>query len=1018
MLLNVALLILLCTCLFPLLPAVRIWSPALSGSPFARRVTLGLAFLPRNRSGNLLAIMATYSVCLLDPIVWCLNHGRSFLQWCVRTLSFFAWSWPPTPAPDPPDRHLCRTRRRRLQRAVALIMALPGIHARRSCSAGRHPLAFVAQKVSCGHWSPSERSTLRDLLQASAGLSDSLLSGDGFRGVIDTGCSKIATFDRADFVDGSFVASSGTSMGGIASGLAILGEGTVRYECLDNLGRIRVFQGDAVLVDKLPVRLFPPQRLMPSSASGSYRINGEDGGHFHFSSDGGIVSTPLDPSTGLPFLTVFRNVDQAATAFELGLYSCVTQETNQNLSPSQKAALRWHFRLGHAAMPVVTWLARRNLLGPLSSRIATLGDTNCPSCASCTYAKQVRRSTGSTHTTARPEAVGGIQHGKLLPGAEIAVDQFEVTKCGRLFSSGGREKDVDKFCGGTLFVDVATGLTKAYFQVSLGADDTIRSKLAFERFAMSCGVSVQAYRTDNGIFTKLAFMHEIETNHQRLTVSGVGAHHQNGVAERGIRTIVTKARSQLLHAQLRWPEQSPSDLWPMAMQHSEHLLNVIPSASLDGFSAEERFCQSLRSTDQLQELHVWGCPAYVLEPTLQDGRKLPKWQPRSRRGQFVGWSPLHSSKVALIRNLVTGRISPQFHVVFDDWFETVHCDSENDAPAEWDVIVTNSHFESNLDASDLESYELADEWLSKEELMARRSQAHSSSGPAVVAGSSPPPSSPSPGTAPPASTPARASGGRPSSSAPVSASPSSSGGPSLDSVSRSLSDSFGSASPALPAARSPSFPVSPPAAPPPAPPDPPPPAVRRSQRQRAPPSRLTYDRPGNVATGVTGYLTLLDYVRERASLNDLSAECVTAYWTLLHMQPDSDELESTQAFFTSMAFAAAIKRKHKVADPDLPNYRDAMSGPHRAEFIKAMGVEISQLVEKDTWHAMLRSQVPEGHKIIPLTWVFRIKRLPNGPHGSRGTGGQDPQPGAPAVQRFGAKRKSFHARRDEALVVA
>ena len=385
-------------------------------------------------------------------------------------------------------------------------------------------------------------------------------------------------------------------------------------------------------------------------------------------------------------------------AFEHGLYLCVTQETNQNLSPSQKATLRWHFCLGHVAMLVVTWL------GPLSSRIAGLGDTNCPSCASCTYAKQVRHPTGATHTTARPASVGGIQHGKLELGAEVAVDQFEVTKRGRLFSSGGREKDVDKFCGGTLFVNVATGLTKAYFQVSLGADDTIRSKLAFERFAMSCGVQIQGYRTDNGIFTKLAFLHEIETNHQNLTVSGVGAHHQNGIAERGIRTIVTKACSQLLHAQLRWPEQTPSDLWPMAMQHSEHLLNIIPSASLDGFSAEERFCKSMKSTDQLQELHVRGCPAYVLEPTLQDGRKLPKWQPRSRRGQFVGWSPLHSLKVALICNLVTGRISPQFHVVLDDWFETVHCDSDLDAPSEWDIIVTNSHFESNVDASDLESF--------------------------------------------------------------------------------------------------------------------------------------------------------------------------------------------------------------------------------------------------------------------------------------------------------------------------
>jgi hypothetical protein len=613
--------------------------------------------------------------------------------------------------------------RRRLLSAIALILALPSITAPVH---GARSVALMAHKVHCGNWSPSERSTLRDLLRDTSDAGPgSVAAVGGLRGIVDTGCSQVATFDKSDFLPGTFKPSSGTFMGGIASGLAILGEGSVRYEVLDHKGRIRVFATTALLVEGLPVRLFPPQRLMPTRDSGYFSINGADGGSFHFRSDGGVVSTPLDPTTGLPVLTLFPDADAAAASFEQGLYACVSQENNQDLTPGQKETLRWHSRLGHVAMPVVKWLARRNLLGRWSSTIANVRDGACPQCASCTYAKQVRRPTGSTRTEARPEAVGGITHDHLEPGDEIAVDQFEVTKRGRLFKSGGREKDPDKFCGGTLFVDVATGFTKVYFQVSLGASDTIRSKLDFERFALSCGVTVKGYRTDNGIFTKLDFLKEIEENLQRISVSGVGAHHQNGVAERGIRTIVTKARSQLLHAQLRWPEQTPSDLWPMAMQHSEHLLNVIPSASLDGFSAEERFCKALHSSDQLRDLHIWGCPVYVLEPTLQDGRKLPKWQPRSRRGQFVGWSPLHSSKVALIRNLVTGRISPQFHVVFDDWFETVYCDAATETPPEWDIIVTNSQFESNLDAVDLEAYELADEWLSKEELNERRAQARS-----------------------------------------------------------------------------------------------------------------------------------------------------------------------------------------------------------------------------------------------------------------------------------------------------
>ena len=37
-------------------------------------------------------------------------------------------------------------------------------------------------------------------------------------------------------------------------------------------------------------------------------------------------------------------------------------------------------------------------------------------------------------------------------------------------------------------------------------------------------------------------------------------------------------------------------------------------------------------------------------------------------------SPLHASTVGLIRNLQTPSITPQFHAVYDDFFETVHSD--------------------------------------------------------------------------------------------------------------------------------------------------------------------------------------------------------------------------------------------------------------------------------------------------------------------------------------------------------
>lgn len=40
-------------------------------------------------------------------------------------------------------------------------------------------------------------------------------------------------------------------------------------------------------------------------------------------------------------------------------------------------------------------------------------------------------------------------------------------------------------------------------------------------------------------------------------------------------------------------------------------------------------------------------------------------------GQFLGFSHLYSSLVALVRNLYIGYVSPQYHVVFNDKYETI-----------------------------------------------------------------------------------------------------------------------------------------------------------------------------------------------------------------------------------------------------------------------------------------------------------------------------------------------------------
>ena len=121
------------------------------------------------------------------------------------------------------------------------------------------------------------------------------------------------------------------------------------------------------------------------------------------------------------------------------------------------------------------------------------------------------------------------------------------------------------------------------------------------------------------------------------------------------------------HTPKRTEKQSPLEMWTSAKSTHTHLTNSC----------------------------VWGCTTYVLDPRLQDGFKIPRWEPRSRRGIFLGFSPLHASTVGLILNPKTQQMSPQFHCVYDENFETVHNDSSN-PPDIWEELVINSRFRSDI----------------------------------------------------------------------------------------------------------------------------------------------------------------------------------------------------------------------------------------------------------------------------------------------------------------------------------
>jgi len=68
---------------------------------------------------------------------------------------------------------------------------------------------------------------------------------------------------------------------------------------------------------------------------------------------------------------------------------------------------------------------------------------------------------------------------------------------------------------------------------------------------------------------------------------------------------------------------------------------------------------------------MFGSPAFVLRKELQDGTGFYKWKSRAWQGVFIGPSTCHSSAIPLLYNHTTTHISPQFHAVYDEYFQTV-----------------------------------------------------------------------------------------------------------------------------------------------------------------------------------------------------------------------------------------------------------------------------------------------------------------------------------------------------------
>ena len=770
----------------------------------------------------------------------------------------------------------------------------------------------------------------------------------------DSGASVCITPDKKDFLE--YTPTSNIkevkTMGGKAS--QVVGEGLILWSMHDSRGQLRHLKLKAYHIPSATTRLLSTSSLLQTYEDEIISVNGVAlmlSGMPNDSTRNPIIAY-YNPVTNLPTTTIYNYQDIHKPAELLANTASVVDDHNRNLSQAEKELLKWHYRLGHLSFRKIQHLMKTGVLSNTeSSRTLHTAASKIrypPKCAACLFGKQTTRPAPGKTTTIVQDRAGVLRAGNLFPGTEVSVDHFISSIRGRLFSGYNKGSEEQRYCGGCIFVDHSSGYIHIEFQNSLSSHETLRAKLSFEKICRDFGVVVKTYMSDNGTaFTSKDFTNHLSQYHQISKLAGVGAHHHNAQAERSIRTIMTIARTMMMHAGIHWPEVAQASLWPMAVSHACYLWNHVPDPT-NGLSPHDLFTRTRWPHRRFHDMHVWGCPVYVLNSAIRDGKKIPKWQPRSDKTIYMGTSPSHASTVPLVLNITTGSLTAQFHVVFDDWFATVSSSSEQQpdfTSKEWLKMFGDSTFQyltdedNDNDDDKSDHHQLLKLLQQQEDIDLQQSirnppiplpveeQPSQSFRKGNINDLQPKEHTNWPSTSNKAYP-------EPSSTSIKSPSPPRSS-PVLDQIEEvpPLMDLSTQRKSTPRHSRSPTTPVSSP---------------RRSKQSSKPITRLTYTHDKSTLTGKSSNL---------ASNYHSSDSTLDSYYINL--------------FDHVYAFSAKSK-----TDPDLFSFDEAMSSEHFEQWVEAAKGEIKQLEDIDCWAEIPMTKATT--KVIPGTWVFKIKRAPDG----------------------------------------
>eukprot|EP00957_Ditylum_brightwellii_P125134 9539161-Ditylum_brightwellii.AAC.1 len=293
--------------------------------------------------------------------------------------------------------------------------------------------------------------------------------------------------------------------------------------------------------------------------------------------------------------------------------------------------------------------------------------------------------------------LGKLTKEDLHPGYWMSLDQYVVKHKGCTHSTASDTSTM--YNGSTMFKDHASKMIFAFNQISLRSGETLQGKCVVDKEACAIGYPVRSFHANNGAFTSAEFKTDLTAYDQTIRFSGIGCP-SNGIAECNMKTTFYLAQAPLIYSTFCWHTENDISLWLFALQHVAYVLNH--TQGKDGWAPiEKRLGFQCNNHNHLWHF-MMGMPAYVLDPTLQDGKKSPNFNPCALQGKLLGYSSEHATNVGLILNLNPKRISPQFHVLYNDFFMGEKWEDIQDpvlTDIDWDHLIytlgTHYHFDAD-----------------------------------------------------------------------------------------------------------------------------------------------------------------------------------------------------------------------------------------------------------------------------------------------------------------------------------